>query len=105
MNAIKKGREEIDDAPRKGAPTSAKDERHMEQVKSVLERMRSISCKAIATVVRISWASVQRILTNSQEKETFVQSGFEDQRAIHFLLATTHPQRWRNEGSEFPDLF
>jgi len=54
MNAIKKGREEIDDAPRKGAPTSAKDERHMEQVKSVLERMRSISCKAIATVVRIS---------------------------------------------------
>jgi len=32
-----------------------------------------------------------------------VQSGFEDQRAIHFLLATTHPQSWRNEGSEFPD--
>ena len=32
-----------------GAPTSAKDERHMEQVKSVLERTRSISFKAIVT--------------------------------------------------------
>jgi hypothetical protein len=32
-----------------------------------------------------------------------VQSGFEEQRAIHFLLATTHPHRWRNEGNAFPD--
>jgi len=32
-----------------------------------------------------------------------VQSGFKDQRAIRFLLATTHPQRWKNEGNAFPD--
>ena len=103
MNAVKEGREETDDAPRRVAPTSAKDEGRKEQVKSVLERRGSISCKAIATEVGISWASVQRFLTNSLGKETFVKSGFEDQRAIHFLLATTHPQRWRNEGNAFPD--
>jgi hypothetical protein len=34
-------------------------------------------------------------------KETFVQSGFEDQRAMHVLLATTHSQRCRNEGHAF----
>jgi hypothetical protein len=32
-----------------------------------------------------------------------VQIGFEDQGAIHFLLATTHLQRWRKEGNAFRD--
>jgi len=54
MNAVKEGREETDDAPRRVAPTSAKDEGRKEQVKSVLERRGSISCKAIATEVGIS---------------------------------------------------
>jgi hypothetical protein len=46
-------------------PTSATDECHMEQVKSVLECMCSILCTAVATEVRISPASVYCILTNS----------------------------------------
>jgi len=36
MNAIKNGREKTDDAPRSIAPTMAMDERHKDQVKSVL---------------------------------------------------------------------
>jgi hypothetical protein len=53
VNGIKNGwEEETDNTLCSGAPTSATDDRHMEQVKS--ECMRSISCKAIATVVRIS---------------------------------------------------
>ena len=54
MNGIKNGWEQTDNTPFRGAPTSATDEHHMEQVKSVLECMRSISCMAIATEVRIS---------------------------------------------------
>jgi len=44
VNAIKNGWEEAVDAPRSGAPTSVMDECNMEQVKSVLEHMHSISC-------------------------------------------------------------
>ena len=51
-----------------GAPTSTTDECRMEQVKSVLECMCSISCTAVATEVRISPASVYCILTNSLQK-------------------------------------
>jgi hypothetical protein len=54
VNGIKNGWKETDNTPCNGAPTSATDERHMEQVKSVPECMRSISCMAIATKVRIS---------------------------------------------------
>jgi hypothetical protein len=62
------GREQTDDAPRSGAPTTVTDELHVNQVKFVLEGTRSISCTAIATEVRISPASVYRILTNSLGK-------------------------------------
>jgi hypothetical protein len=68
VNSIKNGREQTDEAPRSGAPTTATDERHLKQVKSVLEGTRSISCTAIATEVRISPVSVYRILTNSLGK-------------------------------------
>jgi len=59
---------ETDYAPRGGAPTLATDERHMEKVKSVLERTRSISCTAVAKVVEIYPANVYGILTNSSGK-------------------------------------
>jgi len=67
LNA-KNGWEETDDVSCSGAPTSTTDERHMEQVKSVLECMCSISCTAVATEVRVSPASLDRILTNSLGK-------------------------------------
>ena len=67
MNAIKNGREEADNAPRRIAPTMVMEGHHMEQVKSVLVT-RSISCAASVTEVRISPASVYRILTNSLGK-------------------------------------
>jgi hypothetical protein len=51
VNAIKNGRKEIDNASRSRIPTSATDERHMEQVKSVLDRTCSISRTAIAMEV------------------------------------------------------
>jgi hypothetical protein len=86
-----------------GAPTSAKNESHREKVKSVFEGRHSTSYKAFATEVGISWTRVQRILTNRLGKETFVQIWFKDQRDIRFLLATTHLQRWRNEGNAFSD--
>jgi len=70
MNAIKNGPEERNDAPRSGAPTSATDERHMEQVKSVLEHTCSIFCMEIATEVTIFPASVCRILTSYLGKRT-----------------------------------
>ena len=62
MNAIKNGWEETDGAPCSGAATSGMDEGHMEQVKSVVEYMHSISCTAVATEVGISPASVYHIL-------------------------------------------
>jgi hypothetical protein len=64
-NSIKNGGEETGDAPCSGAPISATDERHLKQVKSVLEHTCSISCMAVATEVGISPASVCHILTNS----------------------------------------
>jgi len=67
VNAIENGPEEID-APCSGAPTLATDERHMEQVKSVLECTCSILCMEIATEVRISPAGVWCILTSSLGK-------------------------------------
>jgi len=65
VNVTKNGWEETDDAPRSGAPSSATDERHVEQVTSVLERTRSISCTAIATEVGILTTNVYRIVTDS----------------------------------------
>jgi len=47
------------------ALSSVTDECHMEQEKSVLEIMHSISCIAIATDVGVSPESVLHILTNS----------------------------------------
>ena len=49
MNAVKNSWEGTDNAPQSGVPTLATDECHVEQVKSVLERMHSISCMAVAT--------------------------------------------------------
>jgi transposase len=71
--AIKNGREETRDAPHGKAPTSARDKRHVEQVKSVLEHTHSISCTATVTEIGITPASVYHILTNSSEKQKFVQ--------------------------------
>jgi hypothetical protein len=51
VNAIKNGWEERYDTPCSGAPTSGMVESHMEQVKSVLEYVYSISCMAVATEV------------------------------------------------------
>jgi len=68
VNAVKIGRKETDDNPRSSVPSSAMDERHVEQLETVLESMRSIS-RAIATEVRISPASVYLILTKSLGEE------------------------------------
>jgi len=76
VNTIKNGPKEIDDAPHSGPPTSAMDEHHMEQVKSVLEHTCSILCMAIATEVKISPASVCLILISSLGKRTGRKGGF-----------------------------
>ena len=68
MNAIKNDQEETDSAPCSVATMSVVDECHMEQVTSVLERIHSISCMAMATDVGISPASVYHIVTNSLGK-------------------------------------
>jgi len=68
MNSFKNGGKETDSAPCSGAPTSATDECHMEQVKSVREHACSISCLAIVKEVSISPASVCHIFTNSLGK-------------------------------------
>jgi len=73
MKATKNGQEGTSDAPHCGAPTSARDERHMEQGKSVLEHTQSISCAETVTEIGISPASVYHILTNSFGKPKFVQ--------------------------------
>jgi len=54
VKGIKNGWEETDNTPCSGALTSETDEYYMEQVKSVLECMHSISCMAIAKEVGIS---------------------------------------------------
>jgi len=54
--------------PCKGASTSAMDECHIVQMKSVLEYTHSISCTAVATEVGISPASVYCIFTKSLGK-------------------------------------
>ena len=59
------GWEETDDARRSGAPTSAMDIHHMEQVKSVLEHTHSITRMAVAAEVGISTTNVYCILTSS----------------------------------------
>jgi len=62
--------------PHKGASKSAMDERHIVQMKSVLEYIHSISCTAIATEFGISPASVYCIFPRAYGNEKFVQSGF-----------------------------
>jgi hypothetical protein len=86
----------------------ATDERHVKQMKSVLEGMHSISCMAIAIEVRISPASVYHIFTNSLGKRKVCAKRIphmlnDDQRAMCVLLADTHLQHWRNEGNAFLD--
>ena len=73
VKAITNGWKETGDVPHGGAPTSARDERHMEQVQSVPEHTHSISCMATVTENGISPASVYRIPTNSFGKQKFVQ--------------------------------
>jgi hypothetical protein len=97
VNAIKNGQEEIDDAPLSEAPTSATDERNMEQVKSVPKHTHTIACTAIATEVRISPANVYHILTTSLGKQEeyakwMPQALNDDQRTMCILLATAHLQ-------------
>jgi len=81
--------------------SSAKDERHVEQVTSVLERTRNISGTTVATEVGILTANVCRILTNSMGKRKFCAKWNprmlnDDHRSMRVLLATTHLQHWRN---------
>jgi hypothetical protein len=100
VNAIKNVQEETDSAPHSVATMFTIDESHMEQVKSVLEQIHSISCMAMATGVGISPASVYHIYTNSLGKREvcvvwIAHMHNHDQRATH-VLATTHLQPWRN---------
>ena len=83
-------------------------ERHVKQVKSLLQDAHNISCTVIATEVRISPASVYCILTNSLGKRKVCAKWIphmlnDDQRVIRVLLATTHLQGWRNEGGALLD--
>jgi hypothetical protein len=69
------------------------DERHVKQVKSVLEDTHSISCTEIATEVGISPASVYCILTISLGKRKVCAKWIShvlnnDQRACVFLSPT-----------------
>jgi len=68
MKATKNGQEKTADSPHSRAPTTVTDECHVEQVESVLEHIRSISCMTIATEIRIPPASVYGILTTSLGK-------------------------------------
>jgi len=94
VNSIKNGREETDDAPHGGTPTSVTDEFHMEHVKPVREHMHSISCMGIAIEDEISPASVYFIFSNSLGKRKVCAKWIphvlnNDQRAMH-VIATTH---------------
>lgn len=98
--AIKNDQEETDSAPHSVATMSVMNECHMEQVKSVLVHIHSISCTAMATEVGISLASVYHVLTNSLGKQEvcavwIAHMHNDDQRATH-VLVTTHLQPWRN---------
>jgi len=84
------------------------DECHVEQVKSVLERMHSISCMAVAAEVGISPASVYSFLNNSLGKQKVCGQCSPhvlnpDQRVMRVHLSTTHLEHWRNESSAFLD--
>jgi hypothetical protein len=76
VNGNKNGWKETDDAPCSASPTSATDEHHMEQVKSVLEHICNISYKAIAKVVRISPVFTVSSLISRWNKES-VQTGIQ----------------------------
>ena len=72
-------------------PTSMTDERHMKQVKSVLEYTCSIFCMEIATEVRIFPASICHILTSSLGKRTVCERWIphvlnDAWRFMHFFL-------------------
>ena len=102
MNVIQNSWKETDDAFHSGASTSAMDECHMKQVKSVFERTLGISFTAIATEVRTCPASVYHIITKSLGKQKVCTKWIplvlnDDQQAIRVLFATTHLQCWRNE--------
>jgi hypothetical protein len=79
----------------------------MEQVKSVLEHTFIILCMAVAAVVRISTASVYCILTSSLGRRKVCAKQIphvpNDNQTAMRVLATTHLQCWRNEGSAFLD--
>jgi hypothetical protein len=72
------------------------DERHVEQVQSVIKSTHSISCMAIATEVRISPATVYRILTSSLGKQKVCPQWIphmlnDDPRAMSVLVTTYLP--------------
>ena len=66
MLVIKNGREKTVDTPRSEPPSSATDERYVEQVTSVLDSARNISCPA--TEVGILTANICRVVTSSMGK-------------------------------------
>ena len=71
-----------------------RDEWHVEQVKSVLERMHIISCMAVAAEVGISPASVYSFLINSLGKQKVCGQCIPnvlnaDQRVMCVHLSTT----------------
>jgi transposase len=76
VNAIKTGQEETGNAPHSGAPTLAKDEYHVEQVKYVLESTWSIHAWQLLQKSE----SLQHLFTLSSPrawgKEKLVQNGF-----------------------------
>jgi len=64
------------------------------QVKSIPEHMRNVSCRAIATEVRICPANAYCLFTNSLGKQKVYAKWIlhvlnNDQRAMHVLLAAT----------------
>jgi hypothetical protein len=101
VNVAKNGREETDDAPRSGVPSSATDERHVEQVTSVFERTRSISSTANATEVGMLTANVYLSSPIAWGKRKVCAKWNphmlnDGHRYMRVLLATTHLQHWRN---------
>ena len=76
----------------------ATDERRMEQVKSVLECMGSISCTAVTTEVNLSLPTTEG---NEVYARWFPHVLNDDQRATCVFLATIHLQHWINDDREF----
>jgi hypothetical protein len=97
VKAIKNGQEETGDAPHSGGPTSATDEHHMEQVKSVLECMHSTSCTATVTKIGISPA------TNKSLCKWIPHMLNDDRTATHVRLTNTHLQHQKNQDNAFLD--